>query len=164
MGKSSDFAYNDSAYMIDKNLIKRIMKSVSRREVGLSDHQIMHPMREWFLSLALASLFLGMAVFLCVKLYWYYSSLEPSSSSDSEAPIVIYRAEEIETALTEFAARKKFHDDLKASLSSVTKLPPTETFPATSTISTTPPTPEDMPAEIADEILIETPKPQVGGQ
>lgn len=163
MGKPSDFAYNDSTFMIDKNLIKRIMRSISRREVGLSDHQIMHPLREWFLSLAIASFFLGVAVFLCVKLYWYYSSLEPSSSSDTEAPIVIYRAEEIETALTEFTARKKAHDEIKASLTAGVKTSPVELPVATSTTDSPDPLPEVVPTETTDEVPEVMPTPALGG-
>lgn len=116
------------------------------------------------MSLALASLFLGGAVFFCVKLYWYYSSLEPSSSSDTEAPIVIYRADEIETALNDFATRKKTHDEIMSSLEDEAKSSSTKTPVATSTISIPSPEPEEQPTEPEDLILIETPTPALGGR
>ena len=134
--------------MIDKNLIKKIMKSIIRRESGLSDHHIMHPAREWFLSLAIASLILGVAVFLCTKLYWFYSSLGPSSDADIDTPIVIYRAEEIETALTEFAERKKTYDTLKGSLTAHSETSPLEIPAGTSTAI--------LPGPLTEEVTLET--------
>lgn len=151
--------------MIDKNLIKKIMKSITRRESGLRDHQIMHPAREWFLSLAIASLILGVAVFLCTKLYWFYSSLGPSSDADTDTPIVIYRAEEIETALTEFADRKKAYETIKASLTTETN-PSTllEVPMATSTVILPDPLPEEVPLETQAELPDEIPTPELDGQ
>ena len=150
--------------MIDKNLIKKIMKSITRRESGLSDHQIMHPAREWFLSLAIATIILGVAVFLCTKLYWFYSSLGPSSDADTDTPIVVYRAEEIETALTEFAERKKTFDTLKGSLTANSGVTPLEIPTRTSTVVLPDPLPEEIPLEPQAELPEEMPTPELGGQ
>ncbi len=149
--------------MIEKKLINKIMKSITRREIGLKDHQIMHPLREWFLGLAIASLFLSIAVFLCVKLYGHYNSLEPGSSSNNEAPIVIYKAEEIETALAEFSERKKTHERIKATLASNIELSQEEIPITTSTVLPTP-SPKEQPNETNNEVLDEVPTPVLGGQ
>lgn len=109
--------------MIEKKLIKKILRDVLRRSQGLGDHHIMHPVREWFFGLGAAALTLSITVFFCVQLYLYYSKLGPSTNQNGESTVVIYRAEEVDKALVEFAERKDNHKKIKQELNSIPTAP-----------------------------------------
>jgi hypothetical protein len=102
--------------MIDKKIAHNIVRDILKRKQGISNHQIMHPEREWFLGLTAALIFLCLSTVWSVSLYRQYSSMNQNSSSSDTATDVVYRANAVDDALAEFAKRKQAYSDLKNKL------------------------------------------------
>ena len=130
--------------MIEKNQLQKLLKSILRHKNDLPDHQIMHPFREWLICLIVTIILLAIMVFFCIRLYQHYTSLTPEQTSPEtqKTTNVIYRAEEVETGLENFTARKNTHDTIKQNLENTKKTtlptPEINTEVATTSASTTP--------------------------
>jgi cytoskeletal protein RodZ len=128
--------------MIEKNQLQKLLKSILRHKNDLPDHQIMHPFREWLICLVVTTILLAVMVFFCIRLYQHYTSLTPdqTSSETQKTTNVIYRSEEVETSLENFANRRNTHDTIKQSLENknTTLLPEISTEAASTSASTTP--------------------------
>lgn len=150
--------------MIENTFVKKMVANVMRGRKNASyDRHIMHPEREWF-----SLVFLGLVIF-AVGVAWNiatdqkFKNVSVSYDSDTEEEQIVYREGLIETALTDFAARKNEYETLKINLAGRQSVPvpttPAETEEATSSeevsASTTEPSTESVPVETSVESEIE---------
>lgn len=102
--------------MIENAFVKKLVKGVLRnRKQSLLDRSIMHPTREWVTGLALGILILTLGVAWGVSTYIQFSNVSVSGEA-VEYAAVVYRQSLVETALTDFEARKKEYETLKQTL------------------------------------------------
>ncbi len=134
--------------MIDKKNIKKMLSSVLRRSRGLSDHNLMHPTREWFSGLGVATVLLIIGTSACIFLYWEYNTIEPETAAEIDAPATIYQEKLVADALAELTARAARHEAAKKLLETrrVTPIIPEEVSAepkaATETATSTEPEPQ----------------------
>lgn len=130
--------------MIENTFIKKIVTGVLRnRHTAALDKNIMHPKREWFIGLFIGLMFLSAGATWSFRTYHQFSSVTVEESSDVLEEVV-YRETLVDTALFDFATRKKGYDTLKAELLSKRKITP-------------PPVVEEVVVEVeADSVEVET--------
>ncbi len=123
--------------MIDKQLITKILRSARRRSRGLKDHNLMHPTREWFSGLAVGFILLLSGTAWCVYLYWGYSTVEPETAAEIDAPVNIYQKATVEAALAELSARAARYEEFRTTLEArrFTSTSPEEAADALQTVS-----------------------------
>ncbi len=117
--------------MIDKKIIKKIVRGVTHKDRDQKNHNLMHPEREWFTGLGVSLIILSAGTFWCIHLYLQYSYSANTVSSDISTEQVVYRETEVNQALKEFSERKERHTRLKESLISTNinaELPQSEVF------------------------------------
>jgi hypothetical protein len=157
--------------MIEKKQIQKIVASILRRKDGLPDHQIMHPFREWLISLSVTAVLLGIMVLSCVRLYQHYNDLTPEPESDDtiQTTNIIYRPEEVSTSLEFFESKRARYAELRESIDRHKTILPIETPQSTTTeavgVSTTttqtevPVSTEQPPVVQPETVLPVTPTP-----
>ena len=104
--------------MIEKKQIQKMITAILRRQNGLPDHEIMHPFREWTISLSVTILLLGLMVVSCVRLYQHYNDFSPDFIHDETAQTntIIYRSEEVTAGIQTFEAKKTRYSETLTSL------------------------------------------------
>lgn len=102
--------------MIDKSLIKKMMKDIGKSRNNLGDHKIMHPLREWFVGWLGAIILLSGFGFWCVSLYWQYNNKNPENETAGNSPLTVYRESEVKKAIEELQTRGVEYEKLKATL------------------------------------------------
>lgn len=107
---------NAQFHMIENNAVKKMVNSILRNQQNtFSDRDIMHPEREWFLGISAGVIVLVLAIFWSVNTYLQFNNISVINSGEQEKSAV-YKALLVETALTDFADRKKMYEDLKGEL------------------------------------------------
>jgi hypothetical protein len=97
--------------MIETKDIKKMVAHIIRRDKGIADTTIMHPAREWYLGLGLASLIVCFGSWFC----WYLFS---SHKLEMQKEIVVieqavpYQAATVKSALELFAIKQKKYDEI----------------------------------------------------
>lgn len=141
--------------MIDKTVIKKILNGALRRSRGQSDHNLMHPTREWFSGLGVASVLLIIGTIVCVFLYWEYNTIEPETGAEIDAPAKIYQEGLVADALRELTDRAARLDEQRRLLEAnrVIPIPPPEPdpLPETPPETATSTTSDTQPASIEPE-------------
>ena len=140
--------------MIENPFVKKIVQGVLRnRKQSLLDRSIMHPSREWFSGLVAGFVVLGLGVAWGVSTYVQFSNISVSSEN-SEEENVIYRESLVETALTDFAERKKEYELLKQTLLSKQQVVETVVLPVVveEVATTTEPETEAPSTDVEDSI------------
>ncbi len=101
--------------MMHQELIKKVTSKILRnKRKTFFDRSIMHPEREWFLGIFVALLILGGGIFWSSKTYLQFSNVLLTYQEEEEK--VIYRENMVETALSDFSARKEVYEKLKRDL------------------------------------------------
>jgi hypothetical protein len=95
--------------MIETKDITKMVQHIVRRNRGVADPQIMHPMREWVIgiSVTLVGVFIG-AVF-AASLYSFYDAKNDSIITVTET-VVPYNAVVVEEALTDYRLKKSAYE------------------------------------------------------
>ncbi len=107
--------------MIENNAVKKMVNSIlHNRQNTLSDRDIMHPEREWFLGISAGVIILASAIFWSVNTYLQFNNISVVDSGEKEKN-ALYKAQLVETALTDFTDRKKMYNNLKEDLISKTE-------------------------------------------
>lgn len=107
--------------MIENNAVKKMVNSIlHNRQNTLSDRDIMHPEREWFLGISAGAIILASAIFWSVNTYSQFNNISAPDSGEQEKN-ALYKAQLVETALTDFTDRKKMYNNLKEDLISKTE-------------------------------------------
>lgn len=150
--------------MIDKNFSTKIFKAILRRSLGLSEHKLIHPEREWLTGLFVALLILIGGVSWAVYLYLNVKNVSPETTPTNATTEQIYRSGDIAIALEELESRREKNQNFKENLETGPKLPsfiivtPTPNEPKPETNSTTSATristPETSGGDSATESLI----------
>jgi hypothetical protein len=119
---------------INKDQIIEMTKKILRHQEGLEDRTIMHPVREWFVGLAI-----GIVVFIAVALmsgYAYWQNKQENVTFETEvAETTIYSESQVKEALRLYRTRDRERMSLIGGIE-VTEIPVTEQ--ATTTATTTP--------------------------
>jgi hypothetical protein len=129
--------------MIDKKTVKKMMYDILRHKAGLSDHKIMHPVREWFLGMFVSLLLLTTSVFSSLYIYRLFNHDHGSGDVvENIIPTVVYKEREIKEAIKNIETRQKEYAELKENLViSNTIILPRESLP------------EKTPPVVEDEVL-----------
>ncbi len=102
--------------MIDKKFVEKIIRDSLNRNRSLEDHNLMHPEREWFIGLGMAILTVGFGVYWCLHLYSTYNKVEVVTDLDNNTEQSIYRSQEIDQSLQEFAERQATYNEIRKDL------------------------------------------------
>lgn len=102
--------------MIDKKMIKQMLRSIVRKRDGLGDHRIMHPIRDWFIGWLIALVLLAGFGFWWTTLYWKYTGVETTDSFSNNAPLTIYRENEVKQAINQLDLKKAAYTKNKEKL------------------------------------------------
>lgn len=106
--------------MSENNFVKRIVKGIrSGKKTPLSDRNIMHPEREWFTSVLIGLVLLGVGTYWSFGVYIQFSSVN-LEAIESENETVVYRDNLVEAALFEINRRAQTYDSLKSNIISAT--------------------------------------------
>lgn len=103
--------------MISKRDITKIAKQILKRQKGLRDHQIIHPVREWFTGLAFGLLVVVVGGIWSFVTYNEISDRDVDSSGAGEITQNVYRGEMVDTALDLFRDRKNAFAELSGTAS-----------------------------------------------
>lgn len=102
--------------MMENSPIKKMANSVLRgRKHAIFDRKIMHPEREWFLGILVATGFLIFGVVWNINTYLNFSNITVTGSNDMGQKVA-YKQALVETALTDISDRNKIYEELKADL------------------------------------------------
>ncbi len=118
--------------MIEKKQIQKMIAAILKHKNGLPDHQIMHPFREWVISLSVTMLLLGLMVISCIRLYQHYNDFTIDFENDESAltTTIIYRSEEVAAGIKNFEANKAHHEEILNNLERHKSIPVTDISPA----------------------------------
>lgn len=98
--------------MIETKDIKKMVAHIMRRDKGIADPQLMHPTREWFIGLGIATLIVLLGSWFCWFIYSSYAQTIVSELPVSE-PVVPYQAASIAEAIKIFESKQiKFSEIL----------------------------------------------------
>ena len=98
--------------MIETKDIKKMVAHIMRRDKGIADPQLMHPTREWFIGLGMATLIVLLGSWFCWYIYSSYVQTIVSELSVSE-PVVPYQAASIAEAIKIYESKQiKFSEIL----------------------------------------------------
>jgi len=123
--------------MIETKDIKKMTAHIIRRDKGAKDVQIMHPNREWFTGLAIATLIVALGTWFSFYLYWSYTD-EMSKEVVVTESILPYNAAAVKSALEIFAQKqKKFNEILVGDNTKITSVKEVETDKEVLATSTT---------------------------
>jgi hypothetical protein len=109
--------------MIDKKFSASLLKAIVRRSRGLSDHNIIHPEREWFVGILIALICLIAGIIWSAHLYFTYAGNVPDLTASPATTNQIYRAGDVVQALEEYRARNEENNALRAILEAQPKAP-----------------------------------------
>jgi len=129
--------------MIHKADINRLAKKVLRYRKGVRDHQIIHPVRDWFIGVG-ACLCLIIAVgYWSVTTYFSVSTRSVEVVSSPTTEVAVYRADLVQAALAKFGERSATYEELLTnrimpSLPNVPPEVPVEAVPSDSSSTTEP--------------------------
>ncbi|MES2749554.1 MAG: hypothetical protein V4606_04130 [Patescibacteria group bacterium] len=113
--------------MIESRDISKMVTHIIRRDKGIADPQIMHPSREWFRGLGIATLIVVLGSWFCLHIYTQHLETVSTPLSVSE-PVVPYQAATIAEAISIFEAKQaKFSEILG------TRVAPVQTVTASTT-------------------------------
>jgi hypothetical protein len=98
--------------MMSKLTVKSIAKRILGSSSELQSPKLMHPVREWFVGLAVATTIMLVGGVWSAQTYLQYQDVSLANEDSSETPAVVYRASLVEAALAEFAARNAEYEAL----------------------------------------------------
>jgi hypothetical protein len=136
--------------MIDSNIIKKMVTDITRREHGVHDRKLIHPVREWLV---------GMTVVCCLVVagggvsYFLYESTSSDTFLESAATVmtVPYHSDVVISANAVYAKRRQQFDQQvtgtnRSEPSTVhTDAPPASVIPSIATSSTSVPHSSSLP-------------------
>ena len=98
--------------MIETRDITKMVAHIVRRDKGIADPQLMHPTREWFWGLTIATVLVLLGSWFCVYIYNAYTQIMHTEISVSELAVP-YQAATIAEAITVYENKKlKFSEIL----------------------------------------------------
>lgn len=118
--------------MISKNHILKIAKHVLRRDQGHVDRRLLHPVREWFIGVACASML------FCFSVYYvgteFYTQLEQTVTVPAtEVTVVTYRAQVAQGVFETYKSRSQRFAELQSNTPKRAVVEPTEEQGSTAT-------------------------------
>ena len=120
--------------MLSSKDIKKISKKILRHQQGLRDIEVMHPVREWYVGLAVAFILMIVSTLWSAITYLDNRNVEVTEVDESSIKTVTYREEAVANALQLFETKAAVRDSI---LGSDIFIPPvTETEIASSTDET----------------------------
>lgn len=149
--------------MIETKHITQMVQHIVRRNRGLSDPQIMHPMREWLIGIVVTGVVGIIGSVAAALLYHSYSELRGTEIA-VVATSTPYKVKIVDAALAEYRQKRKSYDALLdkkaapivASSTEVT-IVPSEVIPRATTTPVTVEFPEA--ASVATTTVIDTTGP-----
>ena len=163
--------------MITKNDITRIAKHILKRQRGLRDHQIIHPVREWFIGLVCSLLILVGGAVWSAFTYFEVSGRTVETTSTDVVTANVYRGDIVNAALAKFRERtdnfnqllenrveitpRELGESMPQAESATSETEPTSsesesgTEISPSTTSDLPAESESVPDEVEGEVLLE---------
>lgn len=97
--------------------IKKIAKTISRKNRGLQDPQLIYPARDWALGMVGTLLLIVLAVAFTTWQYHSYTNL--SLDEEVVLAMVPYRTEQVEQALVRFRTLSLVHNEIISATSTV---------------------------------------------
>jgi hypothetical protein len=97
--------------MIEPKDISKMVAHIVRRDSGIPDASIMHPMREWVLGLAVVFLLVVAGMVFNVLMYRAYHD-ELSAPLSVEETVVPYKAALVAHAISYYEAERKTYESL----------------------------------------------------
>jgi uncharacterized membrane protein len=98
--------------MTTKNPFSQVAQKLKRADRGFGDPALMSPGREWLIGLVIAVVIFVLGAIWGIQTYLMYRTTTTSEVTPVTEETVIYRESLVETALTEFAERKREHERL----------------------------------------------------
>jgi hypothetical protein len=128
VGGQAETQHNVTSIMIEKKSLQKLLQSITRRRQGFSDHNLMHPEREWLSGLISGIVILGVGVVWCVNLYINFNDIETINQVSAAPDQTIYRTSDVERALSELNDRNQIYENLKQTLQNNRVILPTTPF------------------------------------
>jgi hypothetical protein len=95
--------------MIETKDITKMVHHIARRNRGVADPQIMHPMREWIIGIGVTSAGIFGGAVLAASLYSYYSAKKDATVSMAET-VVPYNAAVVDQALRDYRLKQSAYE------------------------------------------------------
>jgi len=111
---------------MNKKEIAKIAKKILRQQQGLSDYQIMHPTREWWLGISIGVVIFIATTVWSASVYIKNRNAPTIESSASEQEVIVYRKSWVDTALQELKNRELALGRLLNSATQPEQFPETE--------------------------------------
>jgi hypothetical protein len=134
--------------MIETKDITKMVAHILRRDKGIADTHIMHPTREWFTGLGIATLIVVLGTWFCFYLYSFHS-LEMQKEVVVVEQAVPYQAATVKSALELFSEKRNKFNEILGGESVPAVLPVAELSTTTETETAATST-EDIPELIID--------------
>ena len=135
--------------MIESKDIKNMVQHIMRRDKGIADTHIMHPVREWFTGLTIAILMVLFGSWLCFYLYSYHSN-EMKKEVEIIEQAVPYQAAVVRSALEVFAQKKEKYQAIIGDEETGVVIPDVVATSTPASTEVTATTTEDIPELIID--------------
>lgn len=93
--------------------VKNIVKTISRKQRGLQDPQLIYPDRDWVVGMVGTLFILCLAVVFCVIQYKSYTN--PLLDEEAVSALVPYKTAIVEQALVKYKEQAELHTQIVAS-------------------------------------------------
>jgi hypothetical protein len=134
--------------MIETKDITNMVKHILRRDKGIADTNIMHPSREWFTGLGIATVIVFVGSWFCYYLYSVHTTKMQEEVTIVEQAVP-YQAATVKSAIELFETKQKKYNEIisNGDTSTVNEIPPVST---STDISVVPEEVRDIPEVIVD--------------
>ncbi|MCA9365310.1 hypothetical protein KC723_00275 [Candidatus Kaiserbacteria bacterium] len=138
--------------MITKNDVVNMARHIVRKDKGKTDRSLMHPQREWNISILIGGIMLIIGITYSSSSFLHYRSIL-NDESVAEIKTANYREQLVDQVISYYGAKKDSYDHLFNSVvSKSTPVENTESGTATSTATST----IDVGIEILEEEEVAT--------
>ncbi len=123
--------------MIHKKQIAQIAKNILRSQKGVRNHQLMHPSREWFIGLGIATKIFVITLVWSAYTYMQHTNENITLEAPAEEQPVVYRESLVNSALELFSVREQQYNDFFFSGSAIEPIIDTPTASSTQELDET---------------------------
>jgi hypothetical protein len=96
--------------MINRKEFTKMAKRIVQSNSGIKNPRLMHPLREWWIGLLVATLLFSAISVWSTQIYAGYQSIANAEGSFDEVAPVVYRESLVDTVLAEFSHRDERHN------------------------------------------------------
>jgi hypothetical protein len=130
--------------MLNKKQLTEMVRKILKHSQGLHDHKIMHPEREWLISISLALFIFVASAYGSIYTYWKNKNITATSDPITTEEATVYRESMVKDALSRFNVRNKEREALMADFPGAPIPTPTPVV-ATTTVEQASTTPVNEP-------------------